>query len=98
MEEVDPQEVVKKVKSQAKKEAPPPGTSITENGNLPPPEPLGITAEKWKQCLHQVLTQSLSPAAFERLVQRVLRESVFVQVEVTGKTGDGGIDGRGMLE
>jgi restriction system protein len=38
----------------------------------------------------------LAPAAFERLVQRVLRESRFTQVEVTGRSGDGGIDGRGI--
>ena len=34
--------------------------------------------------------------AFERLVQRILRESGFTQVEVTGKSGDGGIDGKGI--
>lgn len=51
---------------------------------------------EWKQKLHSILTQILSPAAFERLVQRVLREAGFTQVEVTGRTGDGGIDGRGI--
>lgn len=51
---------------------------------------------EWKQKLHSILTQALSPAAFERLVQRVLREAGFTQVEVTGRTGDGGIDGRGI--
>lgn len=39
----------------------------------------------------------MSPDAFERLVQRVLRESGFIQVEVIGKSGDGGIDGRGIM-
>ena len=39
----------------------------------------------------------MSPGAFERLAQRVLRESGFVQVEVTGRSGDGGIDGNGIL-
>ena len=48
--------------------------------------------------LHQVLTQRLSPDAFERLVKRMLRESGFVQVEVTGRSGDGGIDGRGIVK
>ena len=38
----------------------------------------------------------LAPASFERLVQRLLRESGFTQVEVTGRSGDGGIDGRGI--
>ncbi|MGN6374119.1 MAG: restriction endonuclease [Sphingomonas sp.] len=37
------------------------------------------------------------PDAFERLAQRLLRESGFVRVEVTGKSGDGGIDGSGVL-
>ena len=39
----------------------------------------------------------MSPDAFERLAQRILRESGFIQVEVTGKTGDGGIDGKGIM-
>lgn len=36
-------------------------------------------------------------SAFERLCQRLLRESGFTQVEVTGKSGDGGIDGKGVV-
>lgn len=52
--------------------------------------------EGWKDKLSTLLTQKLDPSAFERLVQRVLRESGFVQVEVTGRTGDGGIDGKGI--
>src|SRR6185437_16138890 len=36
-------------------------------------------------------------SAFERLCQRVLRESGFVKVEVSGRSGDGGIDGTGVL-
>ncbi len=39
----------------------------------------------------------ITPSAFERLAQRLLRESGFIQVEVTGKTGDGGIDGKGIV-
>jgi restriction system protein len=50
----------------------------------------------WREELLQVLGE-LQPAAFERLVQRLLRECGFVQVEVTGRSGDGGIDGRGIL-
>lgn len=49
----------------------------------------------WKQELIAVLLKMQS-SAFERLSQRVLRESGFVQVEVTGKSGDGGIDGKGI--
>jgi restriction system protein len=39
----------------------------------------------------------MPPSSFERLAQRILRESGFVQVEVTGRSGDGGIDGNGIL-
>ena len=53
-------------------------------------------AKAWRSSLHALLTKALSPAAFERLIQRVLRESGFIQVEVTGRTGDGGIDGKGI--
>lgn len=45
-----------------------------------------------------ILTSKLSPAGFERLIQRVLRETGFVQVEVTGRTNDGGIDGKGIAK
>jgi hypothetical protein len=39
----------------------------------------------------------LTPAAFEGLVQRLSREAGFLKVEVTGRSGDGGIDGIGVL-
>ncbi|MBA3666898.1 MAG: restriction endonuclease [Sphingomonas sp.] len=41
--------------------------------------------------------QSMDPYAFERLSQRLLRKNGFVQVEVTKKSGDGGIDGKGVV-
>ena len=44
------------------------------------------------------LLRSLPPEGFERLCQRLLRESGFQQVAVTGKSGDGGIDGYGILQ
>ncbi len=50
----------------------------------------------WREQLHQILIEEMSPDAFERLTQRLLRESGFVHVEVTGRTGDGGIDGKGI--
>lgn len=51
----------------------------------------------WHDRLHQTLLR-MEPDAFERLTKRILRESGFVQVEVTGRTGDGGIDGKGILK
>jgi len=44
------------------------------------------------------LIKSLSPGGFERLSQRLLRESGFQHVSVTGKSNDGGIDGIGTLQ
>ena len=41
--------------------------------------------------------KSSLPDGFERLTKRLLRESGFIQVEVTGKSGDGGIDGKGIM-
>lgn len=41
---------------------------------------------------------ALPPAGFERLSQRLLREAGFTQVVVTGQSGDGGIDGYGLLQ
>lgn len=86
-EEVDPHEVVRTVRERDRKEAHEQegeSTVLSDDSQ----------EEAWKQQLHVVLTQKLVPAAFERLVQRLLRESGFTQVEVTGHTGDGGIDGR----
>ena len=56
-----------------------------------------IDGEEWKDALLTKIL-SLSPGAFERLCQRLLRESGFVQVSVTGRSGDDGIDGQGMLQ
>lgn len=50
----------------------------------------------WKERLLNAVME-ISPSAFERLCQRLLRESGFTKVEVTGRSGDGGIDGNGVL-
>ncbi|NQW26236.1 MAG: restriction endonuclease, partial [Cryomorphaceae bacterium] len=50
----------------------------------------------WREQLLAVLLK-MDPSAFERLTQRLLRESGFIQVEVTGRSGDGGIDGKGIM-
>ena len=41
---------------------------------------------------------SISPDGFERLCQRIFREKGFSKVNVTGRSGDGGIDGEGILK
>jgi restriction system protein len=50
----------------------------------------------WQEEIIEEL-QGITPSAFERLCQRLLRELGFQNVEVTGQTNDGGIDGKGML-
>lgn len=61
-------------------------------------EDLGPTDEAtdgtWKDSVIARLVD-MSPAGFERLTQRILREAGFINVIVTGKSGDGGIDGMG---
>jgi restriction system protein len=88
---VDPQEVVKTVRALDK------GLILAETEDPTLSTDSEVSAEEsWKNQLFLVLTKTLSPSAFERLVQRVLRESGFIQVEVTGRSGDGGIDGKGI--
>lgn len=76
------------VKKAAEEAGEPPAPSAKE----------GVAQERstWTDKLMSKL-QALHPSAFERLCQRILRESGFTRVEVTGKTGDGGIDGVGVL-
>lgn len=42
--------------------------------------------------------KELPAAGFERFCQRLLRESGFSEVHVSGRSGDGGIDGHGILQ
>jgi len=44
------------------------------------------------------LLRGLPASGFERFCQRLLRESGFQQVTVTGRSNDGGIDGIGILQ
>jgi len=52
--------------------------------------------DDWKDQILETMKR-MTPDAFERLCQRILRESGFSQVVVTGRSGDGGIDGSGVL-
>lgn len=57
-----------------------------------------IDKDDWKEQLMEVIIKNLSPTSFEKLIQRILREKGFTQVEVTGRSGDGGIDGKGIAK
>lgn len=50
----------------------------------------------WRDDILRTLLD-MTPEAFERLIQRMLREAGFIQVQVTGRSGDGGIDGKGIM-
>lgn len=52
-------------------------------------------SEDWRDTLLDTL-MALSPPAFERVAQRLLREAGFLSATVTGRSGDGGIDGLGV--
>ncbi len=49
----------------------------------------------WKELLLDQL-MAMEPSAFEHLATRLLREQGFINTKVTGKSGDGGIDGLGV--
>lgn len=61
---------------------------ITEN--------VDIEEYGWQGDILEVV-KKISPDKFEKLCQRLLRELGFVNVEITGKSHDGGIDGKGIL-
>lgn len=91
--QVDPREVVRAVQSMNAGRRERKKTTPVEDA----PEAIEDESQNdWRKKLFVLLTQNLTPAAFERLVQRLLRESGFMQVEVTGRSGDGGIDGKGI--
>jgi restriction system protein len=77
-----------------RKDAPPADVPETTNGEGDTEAP---EADDYRATLLAVL-RALPPAGFERICQRLLRESGFQQVVVTGRAGDGGIDGHGVLE
>lgn len=58
-------------------------------------EPDAVGELFWKDQLISRLLE-LPSEGFERLAQRILREAGFLNVTVTGKSGDGGIDGVGV--
>ena len=60
-------------------------------------EGTGAPSKDYREEVLELLL-AIPPAGFERLSQRLLREAGFTQVVVTGQSGDGGIDGFGILQ
>ena len=98
---LDPKEIVKKVTAEnaerRKNAKAQPNDEQPENDD-PSDDDIEFPdeAKPWRDRLADVL-QNMDPFGFERLSQRLLRECGFTQVEVTKKSGDGGIDGTGKL-
>jgi restriction system protein len=94
-EKVDPQQIKRFVNQKRRPKQM--SSETSEPSTIPLAEIAEIALEQtWREELLAVLLD-LKPDAFERLCQRLLRESGFVQVQVTGRTGDGGIDGVGIV-
>jgi restriction system protein len=85
--EVDPDAVAREVRKQDRKQEAD-SAEATDSQEV----------DSWQDRLHRVLTEKLEPEAFERLTQRMLRQSGFVEVEVTQRSSDGGIDGTGIIQ
>lgn len=83
--------MIKEVSAQIK-----PGTDA-EPESAPGPGEIVPAISNYREELARTL-QSLPAAGFERFCQRLLRESGFQEVTVTGRSGDGGIDGIGVLQ
>jgi len=61
-------------------------------------DPTGSASDEtadWKQTLLEAV-MAAPPDKFERLAKRLLREAGFISATVTGRSGDGGIDGLGV--
>lgn len=92
VDSVDPQEVLRTVREIHRR------GQTTKAPIADSDEDLPEVADNWRAALHQILTKGMTPDGFERLVKRLLRESGFVKVEVTGRSGDRGIDGKGIIQ
>lgn len=71
--------------------------SVVIEETVAPNATAATTDISYRERLLSIL-QQLAPQGFERLCQRLLREAGFEQVIVTGRSGDGGIDGQGLLQ
>ncbi len=91
-DKIVPQEIVRVVREAHRAQR---AARLADESEISEDDDVPDEVRSWRENLHDVLTK-IDPAAFERLTQRLLRESGFIHVEVTGKSGDGGIDGKGI--
>ena len=86
---VDPREVVDKMRNSRRRGTSQPAIAEPDYDYLD-------SIRNWQGELLEVL-RGLEPDAFERLCRQILMESGFIEVVVSGRTGDGGIDGNGII-
>src|ERR1043166_41702 len=97
------QQLLRKVQSRTALEraasTSPEAADTEETDQAPPPDLPGVASPvgSYRDRVLEIM-RGLPPSGFEQLCQRILRESGFQQVKVTGRTGDGGIDGVGVLQ
>lgn len=96
-ESVDPDEIARKYLSELAERRKRRGKGEPLTGEAVPSidDPTPDT-DDWGNQLLKIL-KGMPPPAFERLCRRLLLESGFIEVTVTGKPGDGGIDGNGII-
>lgn len=93
---VDPRDVVRFVHEQSRRERQGRTEATEVDERTTESDVSDEETATWRETLMATLLE-MQPDAFERLCQRVLRESGFIQVEVTGRSSDGGIDGHGIV-
>jgi restriction system protein len=74
-----------------------PPTPVADDETAPPIADVPLPSRDHRSELLRVL-KALPPSGFERLSQYLLRKSGFERVTVTGRSGDGGIDGIGVVQ
>ncbi len=87
LDRVNPKEIKRLVREQRQRDRDSQGDDSPEDENVE----LG-----WQEELLDILV-NIDASAFERLIKYLLRASGFTQVEVTGRSGDGGVDGKGIM-
>lgn len=98
-DEVDQEEVKRYVNNKYREERRKASEISNKSNESESDESIELEAEEpnWRENLLDII-KSIRPEQFEKLCQRLLRELGFVDVDVTGKSHDGGIDGKGILK
>ncbi len=95
-QDVDPQAVCDSYHQDLRQKRARKQTKPEEDASAEEIETSAEETASWREHLLDTL-RNIPPDAFERLCQKLLRESGFIEVEVTGKSSDGGIDGHGII-